>query len=247
MTDTDSHKIASVRRAEAIGWHILLARADASEADRKEFTRWLEADPANRLAYERAGSPPPAEDAQDEESKLVSFRRIAARPTWIAAAALVAVSLIVFFMVRTEPAAPVSYATRDQIKSVMLADGTHIELNKATNILVEFTGDERRITLAEGEAFFDVAKDARPFSVRAGDRVVRDSGTKFDVLRTKSTVAVTVVEGRVSVVPRAGQTGAVSLVPGDRLLYSETADTARVEHVDPAEALAWHIRRPMGG
>lgn len=247
MTGTDSHKAGSARLEEAIGWHVRL-EGDADEAAWAEFTLWLEADPQNRLAYDRVedidlelANPALVEDVEDEESKLVSFRRVAARPTWMAGAALLAASLIAFFMVRSQPAAPVSYATRaGETRSVMLADGTHIELNTATKISVEITGDYRRITLAEGEAYFEVAKDAqRPFSVRAGDRIVRDIGTKFDVLRTHNALAVTVAEGRVSVAPRGVKTGAVSLVPGDRLLYSESADTTRIEHVDPGEALAW--------
>jgi transmembrane sensor len=248
MTGSNSQEAASARLEEAIGWHIRLGDGDVGEADWEAFTRWLEADPGNRLAYDRVENldlelenPALADDVENEEARLVSFRRIAARPTWIAGAALLAASLIVFFMVHTEPAAPISYATRaGEMKPVMLADGTEIELNTATKILVDITGDYRRVTLAEGEAYFDVAKDARrPFSVRAGNRIVRDIGTKFDVLRTKSSIAVTVAEGRVSVAPRGAKTGAISLVPGDRLLYSETADTTRVEHVDPAEALAW--------
>lgn len=247
MTATDSQK-AGLRLEEAIAWHVRMADANASEADWAEFARWFEADPENRIAYNHVedldlelDNPAFAEEAEDEESKLVSFRRIAARPTWIAGAALLAASLIVFFMVRTQTPAPISYATRaGQTESVMLADGTHIELNTATKILVEMTDSERRITLADGEAYFEVAKDPRrPFSVRAGDRVVRDIGTKFDVLHTRDAIAVTVAQGRVSVVPEGAKTGAIALVPGDRLFYSETADTTRVEHVDPAEALAW--------
>lgn len=248
MTSSDSQKAASARHDEAVGWYIRMGHADASEADWAEFTRWLEAAPENRAAYDRVEdldleleNPALLDAVEDEDSKLVSFRRIAARPTWIAAGALLAASLIVFFMVRTQPQSPISYATRaGETKSVMLADGTNIELNTSTKILVQLTGDARRVTLAEGEAYFGVAKDARrPFSVRAGDRIVRDIGTKFDVLHTRDTIAVTVAEGRVSVTPRGSKSGAVALVPGDRLIHSEAADTTRVEHVDPSEVLAW--------
>ncbi|MEJ1964463.1 MAG: FecR domain-containing protein [Gammaproteobacteria bacterium] len=85
-------------------------------------------------------------------------------------------------------------------RSVVLADGSTIELNSHTRVRVRFGEAQRTIELLRGEALFHVAKDAaRPFVVRSGDTSVRAVGTVFDVYRKKSSAVVTVVEGTVVV------------------------------------------------
>lgn len=85
--------------------------------------------------------------------------------------------------------------------SVTLADGSTVVLNTCTRISVNFSKNERRIYLADGEAIFEVAKDkSRPFIVVAGDTNVRAVGTKFKVSRlTLRPVQVLVQEGVVEV------------------------------------------------
>ncbi|GFE82413.1 hypothetical protein GCM10011487_44130 [Steroidobacter agaridevorans] len=81
-----------------------------------------------------------------------------------------------------------------------LTDGSVVELNARSRIKVQYTGDERRIQLLEGQALFHVAKNKqRPFVVDSGDARVRAVGTSFDVYRAKKGTVVTVVEGRVAV------------------------------------------------
>ena len=58
------------------------------------------------------------------------------------------------------------------------------------------------VDLIEGQALFEVAKDAsRPFIVHSGAVLVRAVGTQFDVNRRESGTTVTVIEGRVAVQP----------------------------------------------
>jgi transmembrane sensor len=65
---------------------------------------------------------------------------------------------------------------------------------------VEFSNNERRVELLEGQALFQVAKDkSRPFIVASGEATVRAVGTQFDVYRKDSGTTVTVLEGRVAV------------------------------------------------
>lgn len=81
-----------------------------------------------------------------------------------------------------------------------LADGSTVELNARSRIRVEYTGEERRIELLEGQALFHVAKNKlRPFIVHTSNTKVRAVGTAFDVNKTLSGTVVTVVEGRVAV------------------------------------------------
>jgi transmembrane sensor len=91
-------------------------------------------------------------------------------------------------------------------KAVFLSDGSVAVLEPGTSIRFQdrFEGKSRAIYL-EGEAFFDVAKDAtRPFLVYADETVTRVTGTSFRVkaLPAASGVSVAVKTGRVSVFKR---------------------------------------------
>jgi len=96
-----------------------------------------------------------------------------------------------------------TYATGiGEQRSLALVDGSIIELNAASKIRVRFTADRRNIDLIEGQALFHVAKDkTRPFIVNSDQTQVRAVGTEFDVYRRMNGTTVTVIEGRVAVLP----------------------------------------------
>ena len=117
-----------------------------------------------------------------------------------------AASLTVFVGIRLTVVGPdaVRYATKTgEMRTIALADGTTVEMNTASTLAVTFTGQERHVTLDQGEALFRVAKDgARPFLVTVGGRDVRDVGTVFNILRDHARTVVTVESGKVSVSSR---------------------------------------------
>jgi len=85
-------------------------------------------------------------------------------------------------------------------RTLQLADGSTVELNSRSKLRVRLSPGERSVDLLDGEALFQVAKDAkRPFVVYSDTTHVRAVGTQFDVYRKASGTTVTVVEGRVSV------------------------------------------------
>jgi transmembrane sensor len=85
-------------------------------------------------------------------------------------------------------------------RSITLADGSTVDLNARSKLRVEFSKNERRVELLDGQALFQVAKDhSRPFIVAGGEATVRAVGTQFDVYRKDSGTTVTVLEGRVAV------------------------------------------------
>jgi transmembrane sensor len=87
-------------------------------------------------------------------------------------------------------------------------------------VAVHYAAGERRIRLDRGEALFEVAKNpARPFIVVAGDEQVRALGTVFMVRRGAAAVAVTLLEGKVSVTTpeRSDHRPSTVLAPGQRL------------------------------
>ena len=93
------------------------------------------------------------------------------------------------------------FATRHgEQRSLQLSDDTTVQLDSDSSIKVEFNYRQRRVEVERGQAYFQVAKDSgRPFSVRAGQSLIRDVGTAFDVYRRSTDTTVTVAQGRVQV------------------------------------------------
>ncbi len=85
-------------------------------------------------------------------------------------------------------------------RSIVLKDGSTVEMNSRSRLRVRFSDAERDIDLIEGQALFQVAKNPlRPFVVGADGTYVRAVGTQFDVYRKTSGTVVTVLEGKVEV------------------------------------------------
>jgi len=81
-----------------------------------------------------------------------------------------------------------------------LKDGSHVTLGAQTAIEVELSKQIRRIRLARGEAYFEVAKNSeRPFVVEMTMATVTATGTAFNIHRDGHESIVTVTEGQVRV------------------------------------------------
>lgn len=130
----------------------------------------------------------------------------------IAASILLVAAVFVTYIVTTSGV----YATDlGEQRSLVLSDGSTVQLDSLSKIRLRYTGRERTIELLQGQAFFHVAKDAeRPFIVHSGQTRVRAVGTQFDVYRRTDGTVVTVLEGRITIlgVPREER---VRLTAGD--------------------------------
>lgn len=96
---------------------------------------------------------------------------------------------------------PATYQTQIGSNDVIhLKDGSVVKLNTASQIKVELNETERRVTLVDGEAYFEVAKNEKvPFIVRVGNTTIQAVGTAFSVLKQSESIEVTVTEGLVRV------------------------------------------------
>ena len=123
--------------------------------------------------------------------------------------------------------------------TVTLQDGSVVQLNSASELRypVQFAGQERRVFLS-GEAYFEVAKDARhPFVVEVGHAEIEVLGTSFNVysyLEEQKTEA-TLVEGKVRFFA-GGQE--VTLSPGEQGVW-DTAGHLDKREVDVYPYIAW--------
>jgi ferric-dicitrate binding protein FerR (iron transport regulator) len=131
-----------------------------------------------------------------------------------------------------------------ELRHVVLADGSQVDMNMASEIHVKLTAQRREVLLIRGEALFTVTHDAlRPFEVIAGGTMARDLGTQFSVrVRGDRNVDVVVVQGQVALIyPRALNEGRSSSKSGRETLLT-AGDSAEirsgrlnVKKVDSAE------------
>ena len=132
---------------------------------------------------------------------------------------------------------------------IVLPDGSRVTLNTATAVRADFTGQDRRVALLRGEAFFDVAKDrTRPFVVSAGGRQVIAVGTAFDVRLQDQLVRVALVEGTIRVIAAEvdkNDSNINSRRPAPQTLEAGTEFVARedgsvqVQHLNVARMANW--------
>lgn len=192
---------------DAADW--LARRRDPTRAldEERAFRDWYDADPRHAETYE-AMNRTLGDIAGLKELASLEPLDAAPRPprrlAWLAAggalAAAAAAAVVVLGPAAIAPAPLDPHATQiAEIETLRLADGSIVTLGAASSIDVRFTQSERRIVLREGQAYFDVAEDGRPFVVEAGDTIIRDIGTQFDVNRGEGRVRVSVSEGIVSV------------------------------------------------
>lgn len=107
-------------------------------------------------------------------------------------------------------------------RSIVLSDNSTLTLNTLSKVSVKFTESGRHVSLVEGEAMFDVSKDAdRPFTVEAGFLDVLVVGTVFNIRRHEGQAILTVVEGKVGV-----QVHQVGLTKLDSLPVSEKRESS---------------------
>lgn len=231
------------------------ARLDGSEltaTERASLEEWLAAEPARAaLLSEYRGLSGDLARVLPElaaEGRVETPRRdrgpvrslLANR--WIVSAALAALVVAAAVWTRMPGRSETMATITAQRRSFTLADGTTVELNANTSIVVENGRSERHVRLSGGEAFFVVSKDkSRPFVVETPAGSMRDIGTEFNVrAESDSQLEVTVAEGSVQVT-QAGSSGSPQvLVSGDQLTSRDGSVSVRAlsaRSVD--DTLAW--------
>ncbi|MBO9711629.1 FecR family protein [Sphingomonas sp.] len=225
--------------AEAAAWVARLQGDVRDTGTDAALKAWLDADPANEAAFERATEVwamiPGAALCREAEAKAgaraearvvpMPRRRVMPLPQLALAASLLLVVGIGALLWLLE--AP-SYSTSvGEQKVATLEDGSRIALNTDSRLEVHYGAAERRVELERGEAMFEVAHNAaRPFIVVAGTTRVRAVGTSFIVRREGDTVVVTLIQGKVAVtdsraeaaaMPQATTAAPAMMIAGQRL------------------------------
>jgi transmembrane sensor len=140
-------------------------------------------------------------------------------------------------------------------RSIVLADGSTVELNARSRLSVTFSKEQRIVNLLEGQALFNVRKkDSRPFVVVSGGIRVQALGTEFDVYQKTTGTVVTVLEGRVAVgagreptvdlrdSPPVGAEARILLSAGEQVTVTGRAP-AQPKPANISTAIAWTQRK----
>lgn len=141
------------------------------------------------------------------------------------------------------------YVPYGQTFNLTLSDGTKVWLNAGTRLRFPQhlkNSTQNRIVYLDGEAFFDVTKDAkRPFIVNAENLDIEVLGTQFNVSAYKSDgqIATTLVEGAVNVYEDSNPDTKVLLNPSYQAAFVKEKGTLTKEKVDTRIYTGWMENR----
>jgi len=243
MTKPSNDRSPERRREAAVDWWMRRRTGPLGAADQAAFEAWR-ADPANAAAYDNieglcahlATLPPPVE--------APAFY---ARPrVWLLAAAPMAAASLAILLGWSDLVTFLRsdhYAGMGETRIVALADGSRVQLDARSAIALRYGAAERRVELLAGEAWFEVAPDARrPFVVAAAGGEIRALGTAFDVALDASGARVAVAEHSVRVT--SGGTDVV-VAEGERSAFRAHAEASPPEPMKSAWVGAWRRGKPI--
>jgi len=218
-------------RGEASDWFAIM-RGPEADARRAEFNAWLARGALHISAYNSVAETfnlgkllkDDPKHAIDDDAQGNSADRVTKRPFrrklligLIAAAGVggAGVALTLHILDETGREVEARYATRvGEIRNFVLSDGSRLALDTNSVVLASYTPAERSLRLMNGRARFYVAREKRPFVVRADTTVVRARETVFDVaLLPTRRVAINLVQGALDVQSQPDSAAASSGLP----------------------------------
>lgn len=250
MTERETAQAIDDRAAE---WVARIDRAGDDAGVHAELEVWLGDDARRRGAYfraqaawamlDRASVLGAGQGYAPNEAPEPSARLTRRRMLWGggAIAAGVAISVTGFGLF-SSPDQRIATAL-GEIRRVPLHDGSFAAVNTETTLDVTLKPKVRRVAIAQGEAWFQVAKDrTRPFIVEAGEVRVKAIGTAFAVRLAGNGVDVQVTEGVVEVWRVGDEANVRRVAAGARTFVSAAAGAAPAVVTASAEidrALSW--------
>lgn len=186
------------------------------------------------------------EDALDTNRawQQLGIDRKKEKPTWYVMAALIAASVCLavgFYWWQTYDRQEwiTITSTTQGIKEVTLPDGTHITLDKNTEVRYDrlaYGKKERHMEL-HGRAYFDVShRESCPFTVEAAPASIRVLGTRFSVATDQGKTTAAVEQGKVSF---CNQSGKEAILTRGMRASADSSGQMEVEEKAGPNAFAW--------
>ncbi|MGY2375490.1 FecR family protein [Pseudomonas sp. SDO524_S393] len=245
----------------AAEWAVRLHAGALTEQEQAELQHWIACDSRHEAALRFAeqtwsalgdvykDEPP---HRQRPTSAPLPARRARRRRPWQRAAAVALVVVLTGVGWLRGPDAllqwQADYVTqKGEVRTVHLADGSKVELDSASAIRLDFDGAQRRISLLQGSAIFDVApragEETRPFVVQSAGGQTRALGTRFVVEREEDHQAwVGVLQHSVEVTMQAPAKKGPServLKEGQAARYSPQEGVVPMDQFDVERATSW--------
>ena len=219
---------------------------DWTDERQVELDAWLAKSLVHRVAYIRIDA------TWRRTERLAALRKpmrgppgsnVPRRGRWMRIASVVGVVVITGIAAGNyfeRPRSQLIQTPKGGQERLTLSDGSQIELNTDSAVLVDLRDRAHAVELVRGEAFFQIKHDAsRPFVVTAGTRRIVDLGTKFLVRMSPGLLNVALVEGRARLESPGPQHAAV-LLPGDVAVATAYATKiTRKSTRELSESLAW--------
>jgi ferric-dicitrate binding protein FerR (iron transport regulator) len=196
-----------------------------------------------------------SQKAYQQISKRIEkhHRKISIKLVLVKAAAVVLIPLLAFSVWQGIKLNQLSKTTivENQIttpatlrSTFLLPDGTKVWLNGTTSLIypTQFSGNERLVEL-NGEAFFEVAKNQKPFRVKMGNVYVEAVGTAFNckAFENDQKTEILLTQGKVNLL--IGKNNAreqiLSLTPNQLATYNKADKKITRKTVDPVKYTAW--------
>lgn len=277
VPDETSNCDSSLER-QAAQWFTCIHTREPSTEELAEWQRWLMSDERHREAFERyeklwgtikQAEPYLAPRAVNAPTPHAP-RSIRAWPVALAASVLIAAVGVTFNVWRSSASTVLAGSSVVETRiaedhSYTLPDGSRIEVGARSRVVVDFNDSARTVIIPEGEAYFKVAHERRPFVVKAGSGTITAVGTAFNVHNMAGRVSVSVVEGVVDVKELIAYDGPSPAQPTQRRPDPEPSHVVRagqgvvygrnvepVAAVDPRVVTAWRhgtlkfISEPLG-
>lgn len=235
LADSPAHVRGYLRAGEL--W-VTLNAVDLQAAGPKEKLLELIRDKDHRANVFAFNSPGSAGASTGDRTSPITIPRKRWKKMSALAASLLAVAVGAWLYIVQ---ANVYKTARGEQRSIVLSDGSFVQLNTLSKLSIHMDSHRRLIELKQGEAYFKVAPDPkRPFEVSTRDARVRALGTAFDVYDQGHSTHVAVIEGRVAVHRAAAP--AMSLQAGQQVSISPAVRMTATQTTSQ-NVTAWMQRR----
>lgn len=242
-------------REAAAYWFARVHSGSFTPDEAQRFNDWRQADSRHQQEYLaldeiwQASSLIPEDELRallQTSQSSSGARRGPTRRQWMAAgaaacAAAIAAGIGLAQILTQVPSFQVRYATAaGEQRTETLPDGSVLDLNTRSRIVVRYFKDQRKIELQEGEVMFSVAHNTqRPFYVEAGDVSVRVTGTQFNIRRDAAQVSVAVQSGSVQVSSGRWWHRRMATLTANQRTRAQPDKALDVETADIAVLTAW--------